>query len=162
MTLNEEQFSLALAALGCGENSAGAEQRARTRVPMGTRATIIVFANDQWRDPDVVMVMNVSEMGIGLLGPTAMKPGDKFILRLPAANNQAASGILCTVARSQPFATGMYVNGAQYTQVLSPRVMATNNSGAVFQNVDEAGEQDLSHLRLVEEQLSRLNLHVSI
>ena len=154
MKLTEEQFSHLTIALGCTEGQSVQENRGRIRVPMGTRATIIPCSETGRGEITTIVVLNISDAGIGILNAVQMRAGEQFILRLPATMHQRAGAIQCSVMYSQSIPEGMWAIGrAQFVRVLTVKHDLT-----VEPEVLISREHDLAHVREVEDRLSRLSL----
>ena len=151
MNLTEEQFAFSLAALGCGDQ-AKENTRARTRIPLGTRATIIPCGELGRRDPETVVLLNISETGVGFLNTAQMRAGDTFILRVPPSQGKPPLNVLSTVIHAQAYATGMYAHGAAFTRVLPGRIEAA--PGPIFKTVEDFADVDRAQVRVVEERLN--------
>jgi PilZ domain len=155
MKLTDQQFKQMLA--GLGAQSIERERRECTRIPMGARGTIISCMASGRHEPASVIVLNVSESGIGVLHPTPMRAGESFILSLAGAAGHAPSAVLCSVMHAVKIWNGMFAIGAQFSRVLSVR----NDQPAASQFAQvtaDLGDSDLDHVREVEGRLKQLNL----
>jgi hypothetical protein len=154
MKLTEEQFSQVMASLECAQGESLTENRGRIRVPKGTKATIIPCGDPARRESMSVVVINLSDTGVGLLSAIPLRGGENFILRLPPMIHEPPSAILCSVMYSHNASAGAYSIGGQFTRVLA----MSNNPKPEFDSAGAGGAPDINHVREVENRLNRLSL----
>ena len=155
MKLTDEQFQQMLA--GLGGQSIERERRDCSRIPMGARGTIIACNASGRHDPVSVIVLNVSESGIGVLHPAMMRTGESFILSVPGAAGYTPSAVLCSVLHAQKIGNGMFAVGAQFVRVLAIRNEQPTAS-QFAQVTANLGDSDLDHIREVEGRLKQISL----
>ena len=153
MKLSDEQFANAREALGC-KASGPTEHRGGIRVAMATRATIIPCSDSGRREPTAVVVLNLSDNGVGILNGVPMRNGESFILRLPAVGHRPSGAVLCTVVYSHSVSATLYSIGAQFTRIVS--LPTERMTGAP--SLDELAAEDLEQVRQIEQRLSQLSL----
>lgn len=92
------------------------------RVRLGGRALVIPCKGEAAGEPVEAVARDVSPSGIALTVPLRMVHGDRFILHLPGICGCLVGmfnpSILCTVARYQHTADGLYTLGATFTRIL--------------------------------------------
>jgi hypothetical protein len=122
------------------------EKRGAPRMQVQTLVTIIPCGGRGDRRPHKVTLLNISETGVAINHPPAMKRGDQFVLRLPPAHGRPLSAILCVVNYSRLMADGSEVVGAQFHRMLT--------IGGAPALADGSSQEERDYLEQLEQRLT--------
>jgi len=92
------------------------DQRRAARVEQQSRVTIAPLAGGRPQPEESVLVKNVSSRGLGFVRDQKMKPGTRFLVRLPRQDG-GVEDLPCAVVRCETVKKGTYLLGAEFVAV---------------------------------------------